>query len=73
MVTYRHIFFKDGILTHGNGTITVRFYGQLYPYAMKMKNFRELYDQKLDLFISCNDCASSKYKDFVRINPGHVD
>ena len=31
MVTYRHIFFKDGILTRGNGTVTVQYYGQLYP------------------------------------------
>ena len=42
MITYRHIFFKENIIQHGRGELDVQYYSQLYPNAMKMKNFRDL-------------------------------
>ena len=70
MITYRHIFFKENIIQHGRGEIDVQYYGQLYPNAMKMKNFRDLYDKTLDLFVACNDCATAKYRNFTKVKPG---
>lgn len=68
-VRYRHIFFKDNIMSSGNGTIDVEFYGNMYSQAMKMKNFRDMFDNKLDLFVACNDCARSKYHSFKKVRP----
>jgi hypothetical protein len=34
-----------------------------------MKNFHDIFDNKLDLFIACNDCARSKYHSFRKVRP----
>ena len=40
---------------------------------MKMKNFRDLYDKTLDLFVACNDCATAKYRNFTKVKPGQKE
>lgn len=67
MKVYRHIFFKKNIIQRGNGTEDVRYYGQLYANCETMKNFRNLYDQLLDLYVACNDCARAKYGSFTKV------
>lgn len=68
-VRYRNVFFKDSMFTRGKGATDVEYYGTLYQNAMQMKNFMQLYDNKLDLFIACNKCASNKYHTFKKIKP----
>lgn len=68
MKVYRHIFFRKGIMQNGTGSEDVRYYGQMYSNCESMRNFREKFDGLLDLYVSCNDCARAKYRNFVRIS-----
>nr|DAO79784.1 MAG TPA: hypothetical protein [Caudoviricetes sp.] len=34
----------------------------MYFNAANIKNINELYNKDLDLYITCNECASKKYK-----------
>lgn len=67
MKTYRNIFFKKNIITSGTGTEIVRYYGHMYGNCEQIKNFRDMYDRLLDLYVPCNDCARNKYHSFVKI------
>lgn len=64
---YRHIFFKKNILQNGTGTVNVSYTGNIYANCDRMKNFSSLFDRNRDLLITCNDCASRKYKNFIKI------
>lgn len=66
MITYRHIFFKKNIIQNGSGDVDVHYYGQMYSNCEQMKKFKEMYDQLLDLYIPCNDCARAKYRNFIK-------
>ena len=68
MKVNRHIFFKKNIIQNGTGTEDVRYYGQMYSNCETLKNFRDMYDKLLDLYIPCNDCARAKYHSFVKVN-----
>ena len=56
-------------MSSGKGTTLVEYYGNIYQHALTLKNFRDIYDKRLDLFITCNKCASNKYYSFKKIKP----
>lgn len=64
---YRNIFVQDNSLPN-KGLNTAYYSGQLYFNAAIIKNINELYNKDLDLYITCNECASKKYKQFTKIN-----
>ena len=51
----------------GNGETVVYYTGRLYSNAVRIVNFRELYDPSKDLLINCSDCARKKYKRIVKL------
>ena len=63
----KNIYFEKNILLNGNGDIEVLYYGNVYSNAKQIKDFDKLYDRNQDLIISCNDCASKKYKSFKKV------
>jgi len=67
-LTYRHIFFKKNIMQSGSGNTDVCYYGQLYSNCDKMKNWKDIYDYRLDLYVACDACAKQKYRHFIKIN-----
>ncbi len=67
MKIFRNIYFAKNILLNGNGDIEVLYYGNVYSNAKQIKDFDKLYDRNQDLIISCNDCASKKYKSFKKV------
>lgn len=65
--TYRHIFFDKGVIRNLNGTEIVKYTGNLYTGARKMRDFLKLYDGGKDLYIVCESCAAKKYREFVKV------
>ena len=63
---YRNIFVQDNSLPN-EGLNTAYYSGQLYFNAENIKNINELYNKDLDLYITCNECARKKYKQFTKI------
>jgi hypothetical protein len=66
-MTYRHIFFTGKSILSGYGQMTIYYTGRIYTNAVRMVNFKSLYDPSKDLVITCSDCARKKYKTFVKI------
>lgn len=65
--TYRNIFFDGGVIRNLNGSVIVKYTGNLYTGARKMKDFVRLYDADKDLYIVCQTCATKKYREFVKV------
>lgn len=53
-------------MTNGSGNIDVYYTGHMYPNCDKMKNFGSMFDRNKDLLIMCDDCASRKYRKFIK-------
>lgn len=66
-MVYRNIFFKKNILQNCSGKTDVYYTGSMYPNCDSMKNFGIKFDRNKDLLILCNDCASRKYRKFIKI------
>lgn len=66
-MTYRNIFFKKGIIQNFSGNVDVYYTGCMYANCDSMKNFTLKFDRNKDLLINCNDCASRKYRKFIKI------
>ena len=64
---YRNIYFKKKIIKNFYGKVVIHYTGNLYPDCDKIKDFDKKFDRSRDLLITCNDCASRKYKKFVKI------
>lgn len=66
--TYRNIYFKRNIITNFSGKIIVYYTGNLYPNCDSIKDFSKKFDRSRDLLVACNDCASKKYKKFIKVD-----
>lgn len=64
---YRNIYFSTKIIKNGNGNIDVQYYGRMFSNASCIKDFNRQYKPELDLLISCTDCASKKYRNFIKV------
>ena len=67
MKVFRNIYFLKNILTQGLGDTDVLYYGTMYSNAKDIKDFNKLYDKNQDLIVSCNKCASKKYRYFIQV------
>lgn len=65
---YRNIYFLNNMFKLGNGTIDIHYSGNIYSNAKLIKTFNKVFDPKQDLLISCADCASKKYRKFIKTN-----
>lgn len=65
-VTYRNVYFKKNIISNFSGNVIVYYTGNLYSNCDKIKDFASRFDRSKDLLVACNDCASRKYKKFIK-------
>lgn len=66
--TYRNIYFYGSSMKEGSGYIDVYYTGSIFNNAKYITNFEQKYDDTKDLYIICNDCASKKYRKFIKVN-----
>ena len=65
---YRNIYFYGSrVILSGNGTMDIQYSGQIFNDARFMKDFNKIYDPEQDLLITCNECASKKYRNIKKI------
>lgn len=67
MKIYRNIYFNDSIIKAGNGSLEIKYYGSMFNNAKFIKDFKEKYDESLDLYITCNSCAKKQIGKFTKI------
>jgi hypothetical protein len=65
---YRNIYFSTKLIKNGNGNLDVYYYGRMFANASVIKDFTKQYKPELDLLISCKDCASKKYRNFIKVS-----
>lgn len=68
MKTYRNIYFYGSkIITSGKGSIDIQYTDSIFNNAKNIKNFNEEFDKEQDLLITCNSCASKKYRNITKV------
>ena len=65
-MTYRNIYFHTTSPMSATGTEIVKYTGNIFTNACNIKNIGILFDKNKDLYITCNECASKKYKAFIK-------
>ena len=67
MKVYRNIYFYGSrILTSGKGTIDIQYTGQIFNNATNINNFEQAFDSEQDLLITCDSCATKKYRSILK-------
>lgn len=67
MKVYRNIYFYGNrILKEGKGVIDIQYTGSIFNNAKNIKSFDNEFDEDQDLLITCNDCASKKYRYIIK-------
>lgn len=67
MKVYRNIYFLRNIFKNGKGNIDIKYYGNIYSNAKKIKTFNQDFDKNKDLLIQCTDCMQRKYRSFIKV------
>lgn len=65
--TYRNIYFYGSSIKQGSGNVDVYYSGSIFNNAKFIKNFDQKFDNSKDLYIVCGDCASKKYRKFIKV------
>ena len=67
MKVYRNVYFYgQKMFKQGNGYIDIEYTGQIFNNAKNIKDFDKEFDKDQDLLITCNDCASKKYRNITK-------